>query len=143
MARPTKLTPRVQKTVCAGIAVGLTFKLASERAGITDRSRIGWEKRGREEMERIANGGRARKEEEPFLSFFQSVTRARAKSAYVLTAVIRAAAPTEWRAAAWLLERRFPEDYGYRRRATGDSGGPVTIRVVYEDDDEEQPSTSE
>ena len=36
-------------------------------------------------------------------------------------------APTDWRAAAFLLERkRFPDDYGKHSEVTGKDGGPET-----------------
>ena len=35
MARPCKLTPEIQKRIGENIALGLTYKLAAEAAGIT------------------------------------------------------------------------------------------------------------
>lgn len=41
----------------------------------------------------------------------------------------------QWGAAAWLLERRFPERWGRRDQVehTGRGGGPIEVRVVYEE----------
>ena len=38
-------------------------------------------------------------------------------------------APTDWRAAAFILERRFPDDYGRRAELTGKAGRPVQVQV--------------
>ena len=35
MARPSKLTPEIQKRIGDGISLGLTYALASESAGVT------------------------------------------------------------------------------------------------------------
>ena len=35
MARPSKLTPEIQKRIGDNIALGLTYRLAAEAAGIT------------------------------------------------------------------------------------------------------------
>lgn len=45
---------------------------------------------------------------------------------------IRRAMPTTWQAAAWYLERRYPELYAprYRTELTGKDGGPVQTEEV-------------
>jgi hypothetical protein len=55
-----------------------------------------------------------------------SITRARATGRIFLLAKIYDAAATDWRAGAWLLERRDPEGYGptVRHRIGGDPDGP-------------------
>ena len=58
---------------------------------------------------------------------FRTLYRARADSAMRLVSQITLQAPTDWRAAAFLLERRFPEDYGKRTEVTGKDGGPVKV----------------
>ena len=35
MARPSKLTPELQKRIGENIALGLTYRLAAESAGVT------------------------------------------------------------------------------------------------------------
>jgi hypothetical protein len=39
-----------------------------------------------------------------------------------MVTLISAAAPTNWNAAAWLLERRWPEEFGRQRLETEHSG---------------------
>jgi len=59
-----------------------------------------WEDRGKQE----GSG--------EFFDFFQTLTRARAKGEVALVKCIYDAADNDWRAAAWLLERRNPWHWG-------------------------------
>ena len=63
------------------------------------------------------------------MEFSDTVSRARADSALRLVSQITLQAPTDWRAAAFLLERRFPDDYGKRSEVTGKDGGPVKVET--------------
>ena len=48
-------------------------------------------------------------------------------------ATIKAAAPTDWKAAAWRLERRAPKRWGYKQRVerTGEEGGPIALSHTF------------
>ena len=61
------------------------------------------------------------------MEFFDAVERAKADSALRLISQITLQAPADWRAAAFILERRFPDDYGRRAELTGKAGGPVQV----------------
>ena len=63
------------------------------------------------------------------MEFFDDVSRAKADSALRLVSQITLQAPKDWRAAAFILERRFPDDYGKRSEVTGKDGGPVKVEV--------------
>ena len=67
------------------------------------------------------------------MEFFDAVSRAKADSALRLVSQITLQAPTDWRAAAFLLERRFPDDYGKRSEVTGKGGGPVKTELTGKD----------
>ena len=71
-----------------------------------------------------------------FHEFRKDFQRAIADSAEVLLNQIRVKAYDEWRAAAFILERRFPDDYGRRTEITGKDGGPVKTRHVFQPDQE-------
>lgn len=132
MARPTKLTPQVQKRICDLLAAGNTRRAAAECAGITDRTLYAWLQRGE-----VAKSG-------PFLQFLRAVEKAEAEAEAVSVLTIRQAARESWQAAAWWLERRRPHDWGRieRHEHTGAEGTPiqvedVTLRRVRELDDDE------
>lgn len=131
--RPLKLTPETTEKVVQGILAGVSLALASEAAGIANSTRMYWEKRGRAEQQRLLNGDRARPAEKIYLDFLEATTRARARSLVRLTTQISLAAKRDWRAAAWMAERRFPEEYSNQVALRASDEGPAVIRVVYDD----------
>ena len=117
-ARPTKLTPDVQELIVVGINAGLTFRLSCGLAGVNPATFYRWLEKG----ETAKSGA--------FREFCDTVSRAKADSALRLVSQIMLQAPTDWRAAAFLLERRFPDDYGKRSEVTGKDGGPVKTELT-------------
>ena len=115
--RPTKLTPEVQDLIVDGINAGLTFGLTCARAGVNPATFYRWLEKGE-----TAKSG-------VYSEFCDTVSRAKADSAMRLVSQITLQAPTDWRAAAFLLERRFPDDYGKRSEITGKDGGPVKVEA--------------
>lgn len=99
--RPTSLTPQTQTVITEALTKGMTLKRALEVAGIAESTYWAWQRRAREG-------------EEPFCSFAEAVTHARAKCQEELLDLIQIAAiePKNWRAAAWILERRYPDEWG-------------------------------
>lgn len=102
--RPSKLNAETQKRVCDAILVGATYEAAAQYAGITYETFNEWMK-----------AGRAAQEPNEFSDFSEAVTLANA-SAQVnfATHIKNAASGGDWRAASWMLERRFPKAYGLR-----------------------------
>lgn len=96
MARPTKRTPEREGLLLEAIRAGATRKAAALHAGIDEATLYRW-------MERNA-------------SFASLLTRAEGESEVALVGIIRKAAELDWRAAAHLLERRWPETWGRRDR---------------------------
>ena len=120
MSRLTKLTPEVQNTFLEAIDIGLTHKLACEYAVISESTFYAWVQRGKAATSGI------------YLEFLDALARAEAQGASRLLAQIRLHAATDWRAAAWVLERRHPDDYGKRAEVTGKEGGPVQVETKTE-----------
>jgi hypothetical protein len=96
MARPTRLTPEVQAAVCTAIKHGATYQAASEAAGIAYATFNEWRKDPRLK----------------YVKFTEAVTRANADAMLDLIAKIRNVGEKDWRAWAWILERRFKNDFG-------------------------------
>lgn len=112
MGRPPKLTPEVQGEIVNAIVAGATYKAAAEYAGVSYESFNLWMKRP----------GRM------YLQFSQAVTRANARARVNLLARIQQSAKDgDWRAAAWILERRFRDEYGQSVEITGDKEKPVHV----------------
>jgi transposase len=101
MPRPTKLTPERQKVILAGIAAGLPRKHAAERAGITERTLRLWLRKAQSKRATAA-----------VISFSSALNKAEADAVARNVAIIQTAAKGgKWTAAAWWLERRYPEEF--------------------------------
>jgi transposase len=93
MARPSKYTPEVVKRVTDAIKLGATYELAAAYAGIAESTFYDWQ---------------AKKPE-----FSEAVKSAEGTAAVGwLARIEQAASAGNWTAAAWKLERRYPEMYG-------------------------------
>jgi hypothetical protein len=95
--RPTKFTPATVGKFCRAVADGLPYKSAAAAAGISHETVCQWQRQ--------------------FPEFSDAVQLALAKAEVALVRLIRrAAAKGNWKASAWLLERRYPEHWGRRDR---------------------------
>lgn len=110
MGRPSKLTSEVHELVVEMLQAGNFIETAAAAAGI-DRDTIRqWLKRG------------ARAKSGKFRRFRDDVVKAMAESEAGLIALVANAAigsegvRGQWQAAAWLLERKFPEKYARRQK---------------------------
>lgn len=142
MGRPTELKPAVKRKFVKALRDGNYIETAAAMAGISTKTVYNWMRRGSREENRLEENPRARpkKEEAPFLDFLQAVTRAQAEAeAAAVQAIIQAEAE-DWRAAAWRLERKFPDRWGRKDRLAAEleHSGEVGMKVVvdYGDDDE-------
>ena len=104
MPRPTKLTIELTEVIAGHIRDGNYPEVAASLAGISPSTFYLWMDRGRKGVA-------------PFLEFLESIERAQARATIDRVAyIVRAAEVGHWRAAAWLLERTRPEQYGKRSR---------------------------
>ena len=118
MARPSKLTAEVQRTLTFALGEGATVEHACAYAGISPATYYSW----------VA---RAEAGEDEFLEFLESVTRARGHGIVTdLCAISDAVRAHDWHAAAWRLQHRYPAEYGAKLKISGDADHP--LRVVTE-----------
>jgi transposase len=118
--RKLKLTPAVQDRIVQALGVGATHEHACQYAGISRACLYHWL--------RLGATGRA-----PYAAFAAAVSQAEARAVVGWLAQIDAAARNgQWAAAAWFLERKYPQIYGRQRvYADGEAAQPVTITVQY------------
>lgn len=102
--RPCDLTPQKEKVLLGAIQRGLPYKQASALAGISYMTFNRWREKGSEPDAPCE-----------FSDFCDRLAAAEAKAADALCRVISKAGRTrDWRAAAWMLERRCPDEWGRR-----------------------------
>ena len=102
MGRPPKLSASIQERIVSGIRSGNYAVQAAAAAGVHRSTYYRWLERGKE-----ASSGKYR-------DFFEAVERANGEAEVSMVAIIRKAAIDKWLAAAWLLERRFPQRWARR-----------------------------
>jgi hypothetical protein len=117
MARPTKLNDSVREKLCQAVAAGCTLKDAAALAEISTSSLARY------------------REQDPTLAAALRVAQGQAAVACVLI-LRKAAQEGDWRAAAWWLERRHPEEWGRRTQRVLTDQGAGRIRI--EEQEEQQ-----
>jgi hypothetical protein len=119
MARPTKLTPEVQETICKAIRIGATYQAAAEAAGVGYSTFNAWMKY----------------EQPKYQKFREAVERANADAQLDLLAKVQTFGDKDWRANTWILEHRFKQDYGQTVDVTTKGEAINEIIIRYADSD--------
>src|SRR5262245_29058264 len=130
MARTTMLTPELSAGIAAAVRLGRTLTSAAARLGVASSTVQEWLSRG--------EGRHERKATPSFAAFAEAIARARAENEGRRLARLEAAAqggalvyrksvthqdgtqkvteerfaPPDWRADAWVMERRDPQSWG-------------------------------
>lgn len=100
MGRRTKLTAEIRQKIVTAIQAGATYDLCAQFAGISPSTLYRWMQQGRE--------GKDRRKKE----FLEAIKRAESHGAIQNLGLIQKAANDgDWKASAWILERR----HGYNR----------------------------
>lgn len=135
MGRPTKLTPELTVKICDMLRAGNYLETAAAYAGVDKATLHRWLKRGRQEIERVETSGgkgKIRKNEQLFVDFCNSVEKALSEGEVRDLIIISNAAKSDWKAAAWKLERKFPDRWGRKvieanLHHTGKDEGPIQV----------------
>lgn len=103
------------------LRAGNYIETTAALVGIHRDSVYEWLKRGNAEIERVSKSNRAniRKKEAIFVEFTDTVKKAQAQSEAMLVGLIGQAAQKNWTAAAWRLERKYPDKWGRTERNVG------------------------
>jgi len=102
IGRPSKLTPDVADQIVAMLRAGNYVGVACHAARVARRTFGDWLNRGLS----------SRPEDAPYREFRERVEQARAEGEVRNVTAIAKAAVESWQAAAWLLERQYPERWG-------------------------------
>ncbi len=112
--RPTKLTPEVQKAICDALERGEVHVHAIEHGGIGETTYYEWLAKGEEGLK-------------PYAEFRAATMRAEARGRKKIFDQIQTQVEHDWRAGAWLLERRYSEHYGKAARVDLKVEGRVQV----------------
>jgi transposase len=112
--RRVTLTREVHEKVREALDAGAYQRDAATYAGISPRTFYGWLNRAREAEEALDRGEPVESVDRDLVAFLHMVEGARARVAVDLLTVVQTAARRDWRAAAWFLERSYPEQWGKR-----------------------------
>lgn len=125
--RPGKLTPDRAARIIEAVRRGAYIEAAAAEVGIASSTLHGWIRRGARSWELGETPSRA---ERPYHEFVEALKKAQAESeAADLDRIARAADEGAWQAAAWRLERRFPDRWGRRTRVEADVRADVSART--------------
>ena len=101
----TKLTPKVRDKIISKLKLGNYARTAAACAGISESTFYHWLERGEKEKSGI------------YSEFLEAVKEAQAESeANLLNHISKAVLDGQWTAAAWQLERKFPERWGKQQK---------------------------
>ena len=127
MARPSKLTPDIQKRIGENIALGLTYRLAAESVGVTYKTLNEWNQKGQTEK-----SGK-------YFDFAQHIKKCNAAGARKLLERLNDAVEYgNCQVCMWILERRFPDEFGrrvYRKTNVVSENLNHNIEIVVTDTD--------
>lgn len=106
----TKYTPERHVAIINAIEQGVPYRHAAAIAGISEDTMQRWRER--------------------FAAFAEAIKAAEGRAVAGRLARIRQAEPDHWQAAAWWLERKYPQEFGktvQENQITGKDGGAVEI----------------
>lgn len=116
------------------VVAGLGLNRAAGYAGVPERTVKGWLARGRAAIEAADdNAAPVPDSERKYADFARDIDSARSRAVARNVTIIQEAAPQDWRAAAWWLERAHPDDYGRaaRMEVTGAGGGALEVHAEH------------
>lgn len=96
-----KFTPEIGNKICEIVRRGNFREMAVAQTRISRQTLYNWIRRG-------ADG------EQPYAQFLADLEAAESEAEDVLVVAVRQQARKDWRAAAWLLERRGSKRWGYK-----------------------------
>lgn len=119
MGRPTKYSDEVAAKIAEAINAGATKRLAAAHAGVSYDTLNDWE-HGKKGIPKSAH-----------VQFVQLLAAAESRAAIrKLARIEKAGNEGDWRADAWWLERRMPEEFG-KSVVDVNQSGAIRIEVVY------------
>lgn len=128
--RPSKLTKTVIEKICQLVRAGNRVETSAAAVDIHRDTLHDWQRGGFRASEKLKKGEKVTNQERMLARFSDSLHAALAAAEARSVVTIAEASKTDWKAAAWWLERRLPAEWRPRAQLehSGPGGGPVEIR---------------
>lgn len=133
--RPLTLTPKLVKQIIGYIRLGSYIETACQACGVPNSTLRVWLTQAAELRKIVEKAKEEGQEvtlsidETKLLRFLKAMDKAVAEAEMLDLSTIQQASKNAWQAAAWRLERRFPDRWGRRdfvkSELSGPEGGPI------------------
>lgn len=127
VGRPTKLNDKTAEAIVGVLRAGGYPQVAARAAGIHPEVLATWLRRG--------DPAGTEPRDAPYRRLRVRVEQAKAEGEQRNVALIARAAGTNWQAAAWLLERQYPERWARPSQREKDEGPPTATDAFAEVDE--------
>lgn len=133
-----QIDPTIEEQFLKAVELGMSYVQACNYAGIDQTTFFQWQRKA-EQAERKAEESGTTAYKNIYVKFINKVRKARSKcQARHLTRITQAADDGTWQASAWILERRFPEDFGEKTETSLSDSKITIVTEVPTDDDTDQ-----
>ena len=130
MPRPSYLTRALVERITQLLRVGVPSETAAGAVGLDGSTFFLWLKKGRDGEPGPIAGSADGQPTISYIEFFEAVMRARSEAQVRAIGAVVAAAQSDWRAAAWYLERtsaQWMQKSKVTNVQTGDPDAPVVM----------------
>jgi len=128
MAGIKKINKNKIEQIVAAVRAGNFIETAAAFAGISKQTLYNWLKEGARERDRRENGEKADHTKDLYVQFSFQIEQALAEAEMRDVEIITKAAEQQWQAAAWRLERKYPDRWG--RKVAVDAKQEITLPQV-------------
>ena len=128
MAGKKKISEEKIKQIVEAVRAGNFIETAAAFAGLSKQTLYNWLKEGMRERDRRENGEKPDRTKDMYVKFSIDIEQAMAEAEMRDVEIITKAAEQQWQAAAWRLERKFPDRWG--KKVAVDAKQEITVPQV-------------
>ena len=116
-----KLTEEVTEKIANAIRDGCAIRVACILGGIAEKTYYNWHKKGKEILQKQDEDIELKMStnEQAYLKFYIAVEMAHAEFSMELCDKLREKKCEQWQKVCWMLERRYPKEFGRFRKPLG------------------------
>jgi len=128
LAGKKKISEEKIKQIVEAVRAGNFIETAAAFAGLSKQTLYNWLKEGMRERDRRENGEKPDRTKDMYVKFSIDIEQAMAEAEMRDVEIITKAAEQQWQAAAWRLERKYPDRWG--RKVAVDAKQEITLPQV-------------